>query len=203
MSTAAGRAPERPGCPRRDARGRRWRMHRDSPAVGQRQVALLRAIIADLDEVSGEVWLDDQPRSGVGSGPDWRRPGELPGRRKATGGTTVVRARRRLAQRPTWRHSASATRCWIGRCSARPAANANASALARHWRIRHGCCCSTNRPPTSTSATRLVETLVGRLACPDRRLHAVGEPRSGPARDRIAVRQHAMRAGTLEQDDAW
>ncbi len=32
---------------------------------------LLRAI-ADLDESSGEVWLDDRPRSGF-SGPDWRR----------------------------------------------------------------------------------------------------------------------------------
>ena len=38
---------------------------------GSGKSMLLRAI-ADLDEASGEVWLDDQPRSGF-SGPAWRR----------------------------------------------------------------------------------------------------------------------------------
>ncbi|MCB1801151.1 MAG: ATP-binding cassette domain-containing protein [Gammaproteobacteria bacterium] len=38
---------------------------------GSGKSLLLRAI-ADLDEASGEVWLDDQPRSTF-SGPDWRR----------------------------------------------------------------------------------------------------------------------------------
>ena len=37
---------------------------------GSGKSLLLRAI-ADLDESSGEVWLDDHPRSGF-SGPDWR-----------------------------------------------------------------------------------------------------------------------------------
>jgi ABC-type iron transport system FetAB ATPase subunit len=38
---------------------------------GSGKSMLLRAI-ADLDEASGEVWLDDRPRSGF-SGPAWRR----------------------------------------------------------------------------------------------------------------------------------
>lgn len=38
---------------------------------GSGKSMLLRAI-ADLDEASGEVWLDERPRSGF-SGPEWRR----------------------------------------------------------------------------------------------------------------------------------
>jgi ABC-type iron transport system FetAB ATPase subunit len=40
-------------------------------ASGSGKTLLLRAI-ADLDEAEGEVWLDQQPRSGM-SGPQWRR----------------------------------------------------------------------------------------------------------------------------------
>jgi ABC-type iron transport system FetAB ATPase subunit len=40
-------------------------------ASGSGKTLLLRAI-ADLDEVQGEVWLDDRARSGM-SGPQWRR----------------------------------------------------------------------------------------------------------------------------------
>lgn len=40
-------------------------------ASGSGKTLLLRAI-ADLDEVEGEVWLDDQARDGM-SGPQWRR----------------------------------------------------------------------------------------------------------------------------------
>ena len=56
-------------------------------ASGSGKTLLLRAI-ADLDEAEGEVWLDQQPRSGM-SGPAVATPGELCRRREPLVGQLV------------------------------------------------------------------------------------------------------------------
>lgn len=166
---------------------------------GSGKSLLLRAI-ADLDEVSGEVWLDDQPRSAV-SGPDWRRQVSYLAAESHWWDDRVG------PHADDWRSDQLAALGFsdevldweVQRLSSGERQRlALARALAHSPRVLLLDEPTANLDGTNTAC---VETLLGqwRAGTGGCMLWVSHDPAQ---RRRIAVRQYAMRAGTLEQDDA-